>query len=182
MELLVVMHSVSARWMWQLTNIFSSSALMRNCTFSTSFLRSNASCPFLSNVLILAAPYVRVVLQDNSPKLGNGTRAYNVEWMAMSPVQVSSGATIHRFGGCRSDLGSARVYTYCVPSVLRVTTRGRHATAAAILRRQIFSTLQTRETSYPPTGAVQDLDLPRSSTTSTSTSPCITLQSLTILQ
>jgi hypothetical protein len=71
--------------------------------------------------------------------------------MARSPIQVSSGATLHRFGGCRPDLGSARVYTYCVPSVLRVTTRARHATAAAILRRQVFSTLQTWETSYPTT-------------------------------
>jgi hypothetical protein len=29
-----------------------------------------------------------------------------------------SGVTIHRFGRCRPDLGSARVYTYRVPSVL----------------------------------------------------------------
>jgi hypothetical protein len=106
---------------------------------------------FLSNVLILAAPYVRMVLQDNVPKLSNGTRVYDVEWMEISPVQVSRGATIHRSGGYRSDLGSARVYTYCVPFVLRVTTRARHATAAAILRQQISSTLQTQQTSYPPT-------------------------------
>jgi hypothetical protein len=71
--------------------------------------------------------------------------------MAISPVQVSNGATIHRFGEYRPDLGSARPYIYCVPSVLRATTRARHATPAAILRRQIFSTLQTREASYPPT-------------------------------